>query len=489
MKKHNFINRIMFVLLVHGFISSCGNEKSGTQLGFDISGKSLLTFYNDTDDSVHVNLIHWYTIPQRPQEFDSLIAPRSSVDFKLITQNPTYVSLTVDGIKYKVFTVPDDNGSVTASEDAGSIVLAFSGDLQPINEFLVKKMVHFNSPDTEWMFRANATSTATNLEELVSINDSVTQVHLKYLDQNLDIVPVWFADFERQRLTYLNAQFKLNSLFYRREMLDIQDSVPQNFLENTVDSLRFSNEPMLGVTEYMRFLGDYLAFGLTSTNNIRSATSREELKAYFNRRISAINTALPSEIRDVYLTYYLSGIIDRRRYAFDEEWIEMVQDENYQTFLGEELNANPILPVGSALPYFNLPDTSNNFIESHHYKGQILLINFWATWCKPCIEEFPYENELVDRFVGKPVKLLNIAIQTKEDSWRRMINKHGLKSDNLLAQGNWEEKLSQDFDITAFPHSVLVDWEGKIVQNKCPRASENVDELIAELLVEMEERK
>ncbi len=486
MEKCKFIAKITLFLFVSAFISSCKKENAAIHLGFDIDGKSLLTFINDTEDSVHVNLTNWHTIPQRAQEFDSLIPSGSSIDFKLIMQNPAYVSLTVDGKKYKVFAIPGDTSAVTASKNTGSIVLAFSGDLQPVNEFLVKKMVHFNSPDAEWLLRANATSTATNLEELVSINDSVTQVHLKYLDQNLDIVPVWFADFERQRLTYLNAGFKLNSLFYRREMLDIKDTVPHDFLANAVDSLSFSNEPMLGVTEYMRFLGDYLAFGLTSANNIRSATTKEEVKAYFARRISEMDKVLSTEIKDVYLTYYLSNIIDSRRYAFDEEWIEIVQDEMYQTYLREELNANPILPVGAALPYFNLPDSSSNFVESHQYKGQILLINFWATWCKPCIEEFPYENELVDRFAGKPVKLLNIAIQTKEDSWKHMVNKHGLKSDNLLAQGNWEEKLSTDFDINGLPHSVLVDWNGKIVQNKCPRASENVEELIAELLVKME---
>jgi len=197
MRKLHFITRIILVLLVQGLLASCKNEIRNSRVGFDIDGKSQLTFENNTDDSVHVNLINWYTIPHRPQEFDSLIPSGSSIDFKLITQNPTYVSLTVDGEKYKVFTIPDDKSAVTASKKTGSIALTFSGDLQPINEFLVKKMVHFNSPDAEWMPRANATSTAKNLEELVSINDSITQIDLKYLDQNLDIIPVWFADFER----------------------------------------------------------------------------------------------------------------------------------------------------------------------------------------------------------------------------------------------------------------------------------------------------
>ena len=155
----------------------------------------MLTFHNNTDDSVHVNLIHWYTIPQRPQEFDSLIPSGSSIDFEMITQNPTYVSLTVDGTKYKVFTIPDDNGAVTASKDAGSIALTFSGDLQPINEFLAKKMVHFNSPDAEWMPRANIVASAENFEEIIETNDSITQLHLKFLEKNVDLVPGWFYVF------------------------------------------------------------------------------------------------------------------------------------------------------------------------------------------------------------------------------------------------------------------------------------------------------
>src|SRR5690606_11040424 len=149
-----FITTVSLLFLVSAFISSCKSEEAEIQLGFDIDGNSLLTFYNNTDDSVHVNLIHWYTIPQRPQEFDSVVPSGSSIDFELITQNPTYISLTVDDKKYKVLTIPGDNSAVTASRNTGSIVLAFSGDLQPINEFLVKKMVHFNSPDADWMPRA-----------------------------------------------------------------------------------------------------------------------------------------------------------------------------------------------------------------------------------------------------------------------------------------------------------------------------------------------
>ena len=356
----------------------------------------------------------------------------------------------------------------------------------PINKFLMNKMVTFNSADADWMPRANIVASAKNFQDIIKTNDSITHLHLKFLEENIHAVPEWYPDFEQQRLKYLNAGWKLNSLSYRREMLNMKDTVPQNFLASTVDSLHISNEPMFGNTAYMRFLGDYLAFRTNDTKKTGPLQSKEDLKTSFSRKIKTIKSVLSREVRDAYLIYYLSKIIGNRRYAFDEEWIKMVEDEKYRAFLLEELKSNPILPVGSALPYFNLPDTNDNFIESHQYKGQILLINFWATWCKPCIEEFPYENEIVEQFAGKPVKVLNIGIDSEEERWRNMINKYGLKSDNIIARDTWNDKLSKDFDINGLPHSVLVDWNGKIVQNKCPRASENVGELIAELLVKME---
>src|SRR5690554_2441230 len=358
MGKCDFITRIALVLLIQGLNFSCKNENVEIQLGFDIDGRSLLTFHNDTEDSLHVQLSNWYTIPMRPQEFDTLLAPRTSIEFSLITQNATYLDLTVDGIKYKVFTIPDDNSAVTASKDAGSIALAFSGDLQQINEFLVKKRAQFNSPDADWMPRANMVASAENFEDINKINDSITRLHLNFLEENLDLVPGWFYDFEQQRLKYLNAGFKLNSLNYRKSMLNIKDTVPENFFETVVGSLPISNETMLGNMRYMYFLVDYLSYRENSRNvSTLNPDTKEGLKASFGSGVKTILDELSGKVKNVYLTYYLSKMINLRRYAFDEEWINLVEDEKYQSYLLEELNANPVLPTGSALPYFNLLDS------------------------------------------------------------------------------------------------------------------------------------
>ena len=132
-------------------------------------------------------------------------------------------------------------------------------------------------------------------------------------------------------------------------------------------------------------------------------------------------------------------------------------------------------------------DSSEVYHSSGDFQGKILLINFWATSCKPCIKEFPSENALAEKYKDEPVAVINICMESSVDSWKRIIRKHGLKTMNLYSQGNWDKKLTKNFDINGWPHSVLVDWNGNIVQNKCPRASKNVDKLIDQLLLEMNE--
>ncbi|WP_296619217.1 TlpA disulfide reductase family protein, partial [Marivirga sp.] len=104
--------------------------------------------------------------------------------------------------------------------------------------------------------------------------------------------------------------------------------------------------------------------------------------------------------------------------------------------------------------------------------------------CKPCIKEFPYENELVEKYKDEPVEIVNICIDSEIKKWKAYLKKYNLKTINLYANGNWNNKLQKDFGIQAIPHSILIDWNGKVVQNKCRRASENIGELIAQLLKE-----
>ena len=63
-----------------------------------------------------------------------------------------------------------------------------------------------------------------------------------------------------------------------------------------------------------------------------------------------------------------------------------------------------------------------------------MLIIFWATWCKPCIKEFPYENKLVEKYKDQPVEIFNICIDSEEEKWKSYLDKYDLKKPLIYSQ-------------------------------------------------------
>ena len=89
-----------------------------------------------------------------------------------------------------------------------------------------------------------------------------------------------------------------------------------------------------------------------------------------------------------------------------------------------------------------------------------------------CIEEFLFENELVKKFEGKPVKVINICTRTSKTKWLEMITKHKLRTVNLYANNAWQNKLEQNYVVSTYPHYVLIGPDGRILQNFAKRPRE-----------------
>ena len=191
---------------------------------------------------------------------------------------------------------------------------------------------------------------------------------------------------------------------------------------------------------------------------------------------------LTGQVRDVYLTASISQTIDKSRHLLDTTWINLVEDNELKSFLHDYLATHQVLPEGAEVPYFSLPAMDSTYYEPKSFQGQVVLINFWATWCKPCYQEFEHENALVERFADEPVAIVNICVDSQPDKWQEVVRKYKLKTLNLKASDNWNNLLKERFDINALPHSVLIDQNGKIVDNKCLRPSQGIAAQIAEML-------
>ncbi len=114
--------------------------------------------------------------------------------------------------------------------------------------------------------------------------------------------------------------------------------------------------------------------------------------------------------------------------------------------------------TGSPVPTFSLPSTSGNQIGIEQFKGKAVLVNFWATWCAPCLVEMPLLQTVSERHKDE---LIILAINSEEsmDSVKPFLEKNHLTFPILMDE---EGKVANMFGIYGYPVSFFVDKQGII---------------------------
>ena len=110
------------------------------------------------------------------------------------------------------------------------------------------------------------------------------------------------------------------------------------------------------------------------------------------------------------------------------------------------------------------------------FRGKPLVVNFWATWCPPCVEEMPELSAFFDKYNPKGVQLLGIAVDSPSNV-REFLEERQFSYPLVVAGANGSELASRlGSRIDAFPYTVLVAPNGQVVQQKMGRIYE--EELI-----------
>jgi thiol-disulfide isomerase/thioredoxin len=105
------------------------------------------------------------------------------------------------------------------------------------------------------------------------------------------------------------------------------------------------------------------------------------------------------------------------------------------------------------------------------YKGKVVYVDFWASWCGPCRQQFPHAKKLHTKFNDDEVVFLYISFDRDENSWKRAVNQLKMKGDHFFPAGDEAKKMSQKYDIGGIPRYFLVGKDGTIANDDAPRPS------------------
>ena len=122
------------------------------------------------------------------------------------------------------------------------------------------------------------------------------------------------------------------------------------------------------------------------------------------------------------------------------------------------------LQPGQQAPEFTLHDLDGQPVSLSQFKGQVVLLDFWASWCGPCITNLPDLRRLKKETADLPVVFLNLSLDRDEAAWREAIDKHQIKGVHVRADGGWDADVADSYQVRAIPSYYLLDSQGVIVE-------------------------
>ena len=125
---------------------------------------------------------------------------------------------------------------------------------------------------------------------------------------------------------------------------------------------------------------------------------------------------------------------------------------------GASVPAGAVAPSSMA-PDFTLHSLGGPNLRLQEQRGQVVLVNFWATWCGPCRKEMPHLNRLYEKYRASGFVLLGVNVDDDSRNAAEVAAKLGVKFPVLL---DADKKASKLYDLSAMPATVLIDRDGRV---------------------------
>jgi peroxiredoxin len=141
-----------------------------------------------------------------------------------------------------------------------------------------------------------------------------------------------------------------------------------------------------------------------------------------------------------------------------------------------------VVNAGDRAPSFSITADNGKTFTARDFGGKLLLVNFWATWCPPCIEEIPGLNELSRRLGPQGLVILAISQDKDENAYKQFLEKNPLVFPTVRDPG---EDIQLSYGTVQIPESYLIDRTGRVIEkyiSSQPWASQRMIEHVQSLL-------
>jgi thiol-disulfide isomerase/thioredoxin len=312
----------------------------------------------------------------------------------------------------------------------------------------------------------------------------------KKKSKNIDSVLVLRKQFSAYKVQFLKeyrGKHKMSDAYYHWLLSQYDYEPYERIIVENVSNDSLLNEQKINKLVEKGVNDEYAALHTSEYNDLVDFYVRNRLSKISNnptlaQRFDYVTEhhLLSGSTKDVYLSRFMAWLIktpDSLYQPLFNKYNRLVHNKALKQLVINRRN-DYVSPLTSSA--FNADNNKQGSLIDifKRYKGKVIYVDFWASWCIPCRVEMPNSEALRNRLRGKPVVFVYFGYKDKETAWLKARKQLGIEGEHYLLTKSMIQEADSLFGINGIPHYAIIDKEGKLLSRSADRPGSVYDELL-----------